>query len=158
MSLVRKCLVFAVVALLVSVPLAALGGCGGTGKATVLCFSTEGNESAKEFKPVLDEAKKKYKDDVVFEDIDMDDPENKDKIEEYHVTMDPTYIILNAEGKVKQTFMGKPHEEMFNSAIAGLIPRKEGTPSGTPAGSAPVTPSPAPAPAPAPSVPGVPAQ
>ena len=153
MSLVRKCLVFAVIALLASVPLAALGGCGGgSGKATVLSFYTEGNESATEFKTVLDEAKKKYGDDVVFEDIDMDDPENKDKIEEYHVTMDPTYIILNAEGQVKQTFMGKPHEEMFNSAIAGLIPRKEGTPSSAPAGSAPVPPSSAPAP----NIPGVP--
>ncbi len=149
MSLVRKCLVFAVIALLASVPLAALGGCGGgSGKATVLIFYTEGNESAKEFKPVLDEAKKKYADDVVFESIDMDDPENKDKIEEYHVTMDPTYIILNTKGKVTQTFMGKPHEEMFNSAIAGLIPSKDGAPSGAPAGSAPVPPSSAPAPVP----------
>ncbi|MBU4193494.1 MAG: hypothetical protein KKF66_00665, partial [Actinobacteria bacterium] len=88
-------------ALLASSLLATLGGCGGTGKVTVLCFSTEGNESAKEFKPVLDEAKKKYEDDVFFEDIDMDDPANKGKIEEYHVTMDPTYVIVNAEGKVK---------------------------------------------------------
>jgi len=157
MSLVQRWLVFAVIALLASVPLAALSGCGnggGSGKVTVLCFSTENNESAKEFKPVLDEAKKKYADDVVFEEIDMDDPENKDKIEEYHVTMDPTYIILNAEGKVKQTFMGKPHEEMFNSAIAGLIPREEGTPSGAPAGSAPAPPSSAPAP----DIPGIPGQ
>ena len=159
MKLVRKCLVFAVIALLASIPLAALGGCGnggGSGKVTVLCFSTEGNESAKEFKPVLDEAKKKYADDVVFENIDMDDPENKDKIEEYHVTMDPTYLILNSEGKVKQTFMGKPHEEMFNSAIAGLLPRKEGTPSSAPADSAPVPPTSDPAPGPA--IPGVPPQ
>ena len=151
MSLARRWLIFTVMALLASSLLATLGGCGGTGKVTVLCFSTEGNESAKEFKPVVDEAKKKYEDDVVFEDIDMDDPANKGKIEEYHVTMDPTYVIVNAEGKVKQTFMGKPQEEMFNSAIAGLVPTDKATPPSVPTGSAPVPPSSAPTP-----VPGVP--
>lgn len=157
MSTVGKKVWFAVLVLLVSsLVLAALAGCGGSGKVTVLSFYGKDSESAKEFKPTLDKAKKEYKDEVIFEDIDMDDPANKGKIEEYHVSMDPTYIILNAEGKVTQTFMGKPHEEMFVSAIAGLLPKKGTTPSSAPGGPSPL-PSTS-APTSAPSVPGIPTQ
>jgi thiol-disulfide isomerase/thioredoxin len=155
MGTVRKCALLTFVVLLALSLLTFVGGCGdgaGSGKVTVLSFYTEGNESAKEFKPVLDEAKKKYEGEVVFEDIDMEDPANKGKVDEYHVTMDPTYVIINSEGKVKQTFMGKPHEEMFNSAVAGLIPGDKAPPSSAPAGSATVPQSSAPAP----EIPGIP--
>jgi thiol-disulfide isomerase/thioredoxin len=144
MKEVRKALTLLVSGLLlIAVAAASLAGCGENGKVTVLIFYTEGNASAEEFKTTLDEAEKKYEGEVVFEYVDLDDPENKARIEEYlgENPMDPTYVILNTEGKVKQTFMGKPHEQMFMSAIEGLIPRD---------GEAPVTTSPG---APADSIP-----
>ena len=134
-----------------------LAGCGcGESKVTMLVFYTKDSESAKEFKPHVDEAKKTFGDTVIFREIDMDDPENKGIIEEYHVTMDPTYVILNADGEVKQTFMGKPHEQMFMSSIESLIPRKGKTTTtvpSSPTGSMPVPPTSAPGSAP--GIPGV---
>lgn len=129
-------------------------GCGG-GEVKVLSFYTPDNESAKEFEPVLEKAKEEYEGEVVFEHYDMNDPANKAVIEQYKVEMDPTYIILNTKGEIKQSFLGKPHESMFMQAIAGLIPREAATPSSVPTSmpsqpysSMPSTPS-------VPSIPGV---
>ena len=129
-----------------------VSGCGES-KVTVLSFYTENNESAKEFKEVLDKAKDEYKDDVVFKYYDMDDPANKGTIKKYKVNMDPTFIILNTKGEIKQSYMGKPHEQMFMSAIGGLIPSKEKvkTPGSTPGPTMSQ-----PAPSSVPNIPGIP--
>jgi len=112
-------------------------GCGTTGHVTVLSFSSPNSKSGNEFKPDLEKLKKKYEDKgVVFKDINMNDPKNKGMVAQYHVTMDPTYIVLNAQGQVKEQFLGKPMSEMIESRISGLIPGK--TPSATP-GSMPTT-------------------
>ncbi|MDD5747472.1 MAG: hypothetical protein PHP64_00210 [Actinomycetota bacterium] len=100
-------------------------GCGGKpSKPSVLTFSSKDSKSAKEFKQTLDKLKKKYEGRVVFIDYDMKNTKNKKIIEKYHVTMDPTYVVLNAKGEVKETFLGKPYEEMLRGAIESYIPHK----------------------------------
>ena len=111
--------------------LLACAGCsqGNQGKPTLMIFTGKDSESAESMKPIIDELKKKYKDKVVFEDIDMDEPKNKELVDEYHVSMNPTFIIKNAEGEVKETFMGAAQEQMLTSAIEGVLPSEQKTPS-----------------------------
>jgi len=126
---VNKMIRVAIVGLLL-VPLAMLfAGCG-QGKPTVLVFTGKGSKSAEEMKPIVDKLKKKYKDTVVFEVISMDDPADKGEVDKYHVSMNPTVIIMNAQGKVKETFMGKAQEEMLTMAIESYIPGKKPVSSG----------------------------
>jgi len=123
----------------------AAAGCG-EGQVTFMSFTGKGSESVETMKPIIKNLKKKYSDDVVFRDIDMDDPASKAEVDKFHVTMNPTFIVLNSKGQVKETFMGAAQEEMLVRAIESYIPRKGDTPGTTPAApsypSAPYQPSP----------------
>lgn len=130
-----------------------LGGCSqSSGKPTFLSFMGDSSESAQEMKPIVDNLKETYKDRVIFKDIDMDDPDSKGEIDEYKVSMNPTFIVLNVEGQVKQTFMGAAMEEMLVGAIESLLPSDQRTT--TPTDTAPGTqtaPQPSTSPMPIPS-------
>ncbi|MBN2168978.1 MAG: hypothetical protein JW738_07020 [Actinobacteria bacterium] len=129
----KTVLFFLIMAILVSLPLVA--GCGGGnsgGKPKVMSFMGNSSQSAKEMKPVIEELKKEYEEKAVFEEIDYDDPANKKILEEYHVTMNPTFIIFNSKGEIKETFMGKAQKEMLTGAIESYIPQDQKTPSTTP--------------------------
>ena len=142
----RCCTALVVIALVAAV--FAASGCGGEGQPTFLSFTGKGSDSAESMKPVIEKLRKKYADDVIFKDIDMDDPANKAEIEKYHVTMNPTFIVLNTKGQVKETYMGAAQEDMLARAIESFIPSKA-----EPAGTSPTTPGyPS---APNPSSPGV---
>lgn len=111
-----------------------LAGCG-SGSAsmpTFISFIGDSSESAKEMKPVVEELMEEYEGKVKFEEYDYDDPANKDVIAKYHVTMNPTFIVLNTEGKIKETFMGKAHKDMLLRSIETYIPRDEKTQSTIP--------------------------
>jgi thioredoxin-like negative regulator of GroEL len=101
--------------------LPALAGCGQS-KPTLISFMGNSSESAKGMKPIVDKLKKKYKGKVLFIDVNMDDKKNKDMIDRYHVTMNPTFIIKNTKGQVKETFMGSAQEEMLMLALESFIP------------------------------------
>lgn len=103
--------------------LAALSGCGGgSGQPKVMVFLGKSSKSYDAMKPVVDKLQKQYKDKVVWVNVDYDDPANKGEIEKYSVSMNPTVIIFNSEGKIKQTFMGAAREDMLSSAIESYLP------------------------------------
>lgn len=148
MNAASKRIIFAGLAAIMLISLLGLPcGCGGPGKPTLMSFTGKNNESAQKMKPIVDKLKKKYKDRVIFKDINMDDPKNKGIVNEYHVSMNPTFIILNTEGKVKETFMGAAQEEMLAMAVEGFIPEGK-KPPGSSAPSAPGQNQPVPTPPP----------
>lgn len=104
--------------------LSVLAGCGQS-QPTFMSFMGNSSESAKEMKPIIDKLKKKYKGKVIFIDVNMDDEKNKGTVEEYHVSMNPTFIIKNTKGEIKETFMGAAQEEMLTMAIESSIPSKQ---------------------------------
>ena len=106
-------------------------GCG-EGQPMLMSFTGKGSDSAKSMKLVVDKLKKKYKGKVVFIDVDMDDPASKGEIDKYHVTMNPTFIMLNTKGQVKETFMGAAQEEMLVRAIESYIPKESTSPGTSP--------------------------
>lgn len=110
--------------------LSALAGCGQS-QPTFMSFIGNSSQSAKSMKPIVEKLKKKYKGRVIFIDVDFDDKKNKGTIDEYHVSMNPTFIIKNAKGQIKETFMGSAQEEMLSMSIEGFIPSTK-----KPAGSA----------------------
>ncbi len=122
----------------------AISGCAKKpGKPTLISFTGKGKgqESAEKMKPIISKLKKKYRGKVIFRDVDMDDPANKDELKKYYVTMNPTFVVLDAEGKIKHTFLGAAHEEMLESAISGYLPalsrEKEGSSSAEPSNPSP---------------------
>jgi thioredoxin-like negative regulator of GroEL len=109
--------------------LSVLAGCGQS-QPTFMSFMGNSSQSAREMKLIIDKLKKKYKGKVIFIDINMDDKNNKGTVDEYHVSMNPTFIIKNAKGETKETFMGAAQEEMLAMAIESFIPSKQ-TPTGS---------------------------
>lgn len=98
-------------------------GCG-TGKPTVISFTGKGSKSAQDMKTTIDKLKKKYDGKVVFEVYDYNDPKNKGLLSKYHVTMNPTTLILNAQGQIKEQFIGTAQEEMLTMSIESFLPQK----------------------------------
>ena len=103
--------------------LSALAGCGQS-QPTFMSFMGNSSQSAKDMKPIIDKLKKKYKGKVIFIDVNMDDKKNKGRIDEYHVSMNPTFIMKNTKGQIKETFMGSAQEEMLAMALDSFIPSK----------------------------------
>lgn len=118
------------------ISLLAVAGCGGdSGKVKVITFIGNSSASAKETQTMIKKLEKEYKGKVIFEEVDYDDTANKDILSKYHVTMNPTVIIFNTEGQIKQTFMGKPQEEMLSGAIESYLPSGNKSTSTTPTSS-----------------------
>lgn len=143
-----KAVAAALSCLAVAASLAAVVGCGGTGQPKVMVFLGKSSSSYEEMKPVVEKLEKEYGDKVIWVNVDYDDPANKGELEKYSVSMNPTVIIFNTEGKIKQTFMGAAREDMLSMAIDSYIPSKTpatgsapGMDTTTPA--TPVEPSPA---------------
>jgi thioredoxin-like negative regulator of GroEL len=103
--------------------LAALAGCDASeSKPKVMVFLGKSSKSYAEMKPVVDKLEKKYKGKVTWVNVDYDDPANKGELEKYKVSMNPTVIIFNKEGKIKETFMGAAREDMLAGSIESYIP------------------------------------
>lgn len=120
-------------AALLFVSLLITGGCGGeSGKVKVMAFIGKSSPSAADTQAMIDKIKEEYKDKVVVEEIDYDDKANKSLLEEYHVTMNPTVIVFNTEGKIKQQFLGKPMEQELMSSIESYLPSGSKSASTTP--------------------------
>jgi len=111
----------ALVLILCLVP--ALTGCGQS-QPTFISFTGKGSASAKSMKTIVDKLKKKYKGQVIFVDVNLDDPASKAEIKKYSVSMNPTFIILNSDGQVKETFMGAAQEDMLAMSLESFIPQK----------------------------------
>jgi thioredoxin-like negative regulator of GroEL len=115
--------------ILLTASLSALAGCGQS-QPTFMSFTGNSSQSAKSMKLIIDKLEKKYKGKVIFINVNMDDKKNKGTIDDYHVTMNPTFIIKNTKGQIKETFMGSAQEEMLAMAIESFIPSKQ-KPSGS---------------------------
>lgn len=102
---------------------AGLAGCAANeSKPKVMVFLGKSSKSYAEMKPVVDKLSKKYKGKVTWVNVDYDDPANKAELEKYKVSMNPTVIIFNKEGKIRETFMGAAREDMLAGSIESYIP------------------------------------
>lgn len=96
-------------------------GCG-KGKPTVIVFLGKSSSSYEEMTGVINGLKKKYGDQVKWETYDYDSPASTGAIEKYKVSMNPTVIIKNVNGEIKQTYMGSAREDMLSGTIESFIP------------------------------------
>jgi hypothetical protein len=130
----KTMLVTALCLALLAASLGALAGCG-QGKPQVIVFLGKSSKSYADTRAMVDKAKKQFGDKVIWVEYDYDSPTSKSAIDKYHVSMDPTIIITNAAGQIKQTFMGKPMEDELLMTIQSFIPQKAGqttTPTSSP--------------------------
>jgi hypothetical protein len=121
-----------VVVSLLAVAVLALAGCS-QGKPQVIIFLGKSSKSYAATKAIADEAQKKYGSKVTFTIYDYDSPKSASAKKKYYVSMDPTIIIANAQGQIKQTYMGMPMKDELLMTIQGFIPgAKTSTPTSTP--------------------------
>ncbi len=146
------------VAVLASI--AALAGCGQPGGPKVMVFLGKSSKSYDAMKPVVDKLQKQYEGKITWVNVDYDDPENKGEIDKYHVSMNPTVIIFNKEGKIKETFMGAVREDMLGMSVESYLPSKTTKPTSQPGSpttpASPYPPSSSPSSMPSNSMPGTP--
>ncbi len=108
--------------ILIAAALAALAGCGGSDQPKVMVFLGKSSKSYETMKPVVDKLQKDYEGKVTWVTVDYDDPANKAEMEKYHVSMNPTVIIFNSKGEIKETFMGAAREDMLSMSIDSYLP------------------------------------
>jgi len=138
----KRSVSFTATLLCVAVLTGALVGAGcGQSKPKVMVFLGKSSKSYDTMKPAIDSLQKKYKDKVTFVIVDYDNSKNKGEINKYHVSMNPTVLVFNTKGEIKETFMGAAREDMLASTIESFIPGKRTTSSSQPGStSAPITP------------------
>lgn len=118
---VRKAALVAIVCLLLAGSLAVLAGCS-QGKPQVIIFLGKSSSSFADVNAMVAKAEKKFGNKVTFKVYDYDNAASKSARDKYHVSMNPTIIITNAQGQVKQTYMGKPMEDDLLMSIQSFIP------------------------------------
>jgi hypothetical protein len=124
-------ILFACVALLAASFLIA-AGCD-QGKPEVVVFLGKSSKSYADVKAMVDAAQKKFGKKVTFTMYDYDSPSSESAKKQYSVSMNPTIIIKNAQGQIKQTYMGKPMQDDLLMTIESFIPgAKTSTPASTP--------------------------
>lgn len=121
-----------------------IAGCGGSGSSgggepTFITFMSKSSKSYGTMKPIVDKLTARNKGKVVFKYYDFDAPSSKGAKDQYHVSMNPTFIILNTKGKVKEIYMGAAQEEMLSMAVESFIPGPKPQ-SSTPGSNQPGTP------------------
>jgi hypothetical protein len=113
--------------------LMAIAGCS-QGKPEVVVFNGKSSKSYADVKAMIDAAQKKFGKKVTFVIYDYDSPSSASAKKQYSVSMNPTVIIKNAQGQIKQTYMGKPMQDDLLMTIESFIPgaSKTSTPASTP--------------------------
>ncbi len=104
-------------------------GCGGQGKPRVMVFLGKSSRSYGTLKPIVDSVEKKYRSKVTFVNVDYDNPKNKGVLKKYSVSMDPTILIVNAQGEIRQQYLGSVAAEELDSAVQSFIPAPGAKPS-----------------------------
>jgi hypothetical protein len=113
---------------------AVLAGCS-QGKPQVIVFLGKSRKSYTDVNAMVAKAKKKFDAKVTWKVYDYDSASSASAKKKYYVSMNPTIIITNAQGQIKQTYMGKPMEEELLMTIESFIPSSGGkttTPTSVP--------------------------
>jgi thiol-disulfide isomerase/thioredoxin len=97
-------------------------GCGGPVTPKLMVFLGKSSKSYSTTKPIVEQVEKKYRGKIVFENIDYDNPSNKGIIKKYSVTMNPTFLMFNAEGEIREQYLGSVDEETLASVVQSYVP------------------------------------
>jgi len=107
-------------------------GCGSQGKPKVMVFLGKDSKAYGTLKPVVDQVEKKYQSKVTFVNVDYDNPKNKGILKKCSVSMDPTVLIFNTQGEIRQQYLGSVDQQELDSAVQSFIPAPGAKPSPPP--------------------------
>lgn len=116
----KRSLAAAVVTMSVLVSLLA-AGCA-QGRPRLVVFLGKSSRSYNTMKPVVDAVEKKYRGKVDFENVDYDNPKNKGTMEKYNVSMNPTILMINAQGQIREQYLGSVDAETLDMVVKSYIP------------------------------------
>jgi type IV pilus assembly protein PilM len=78
----------------------------GPGRPQLIYFYDKGSPVCQSFQPIIDSAQKKFSSAVDFETVDINDPNNKDMVEQYGAKVVPQTCIIDGKGQVVNSFEG----------------------------------------------------
>jgi thioredoxin-like negative regulator of GroEL len=105
-----------------------LSSCG-QGKPRVMVFLGKSSKSYDTMKPIADRIEKRYQGTVIFDYVDYDNPKNKVILKKYNVSMNPTILVFNAQGQIKEQYLGSVEEGQLDAAVQSFIPTPGAEPS-----------------------------
>ena len=90
-------------------------------KPTFMEFYAEWCEVCKEMAPRVSELKDEYEKDINFVFLNVDNPKWENYIRKFNVNGIPHVNLLNFEGNLESTFIGKLDEKKIKDALANLV-------------------------------------
>lgn len=92
------------------------------GKPQVIKFTSEMCLDCQTMNKIFKEIFPKYNDKIVLTEIQVQDKNsfNKDQIQKYNVTLVPTIILLNSQGKQIKRIEGAVSKEEMDKCLQGL--------------------------------------
>ncbi len=94
-------------------------------KAKVIEFYASWCEPCKRLQPAMEHARREYGDDLEFVRVNVDDPRNREAIEQYGVCPIPTVIFLDKKENVKAYAVGTSDERNIEAGIRKILPLKQ---------------------------------
>lgn len=93
-----------------------------TGKPQVLKFTSQMCLDCQTMNKIFKEIFPKYEDDIILTEIQVQDKNsfNQSQIEKYDVTLVPTIILLNSDGKQVRRIEGAVSKEEMEKCLKGL--------------------------------------
>jgi thioredoxin-like negative regulator of GroEL len=88
----------------------------------LMVFLGKSSRSYSTMKPIVDKIEKRYQGKVSFQNIDYDNAKSKSIIEKYHVTMNPTFLMFNSQGQIREQYLGSTDEENLDMIVQSYVP------------------------------------
>ena len=94
-----------------------------TNQPKIIKFSSHMCLDCKELKKNMDKVYPKYQNDILLEEIQVQDntPYNNQMIKKYNITLVPTVIILDKNGKQINRFEGNIEKKELDKLMSGLV-------------------------------------
>lgn len=71
--------------------------------------------------PIVDGIQKKYKGQVAFKRVDIDEPASRDLIEQFHIRGIPNFVFVDGAGEKVSQQVGLRPAEALESAVEELL-------------------------------------
>lgn len=93
-----------------------------TAKPKVIEFYASWAEPCRRLQPIMDHAKVEYSKEIDFIAVNVDDPANRELVEQYGVCPIPTVIFQDANNNIKAYSVGCSEDRNIQSGINKILP------------------------------------
>lgn len=92
-------------------------------KPKVIEFYASWCEPCRRLQPAMDRARAQYSEEVEFVSVNVDDPKNREMLEEYEVCPIPTLVFVDKQKKVASYAIGCTEDRNVRAGIRKILPQ-----------------------------------